>query len=204
MKIAFDYTIFMTQKYGGVSRYFMELSKALKNDANCKIIAPISINHHLNETNQGKINLIRFNKIPRFSTKLIKNLNLIVSSIYMASWKPDIIHKTYFNNHSYKSTNSKKVLNVWDLSHEIYPELYNKNKDWRPKKQSLDLADHVICSSYKTRNDLLKYYNFDLKKTSVIYQGVHQSIDSKNIIYDKKNIFYTLGIDSNIKILRIF
>ena len=43
MKIAFDYTIFMIQKYSGISRCFMELSRALNNNANCEIIAPILV-----------------------------------------------------------------------------------------------------------------------------------------------------------------
>ena len=197
MKIAFDYTIFMIQKYGGISRYFMELSKALSQDINCKIIAPISINGHLNEVNQNLFNLKKLSKIPPYSTKLITYSNFITSSIYMNLWKPDIIHKTYFNDHHYKSIKAKKILNVWDLSHEIYPELYSKNKNWRPKKKSLELADHVICSSHKTKNDLEKYYNFDLNKTSVVYQGVNQSINPKNVNYDKKK--YLLYVGSRLK-----
>ena len=187
----------MFQKYGGISRYFTELSKALSGNANCKIIAPISTNAYCNEVNQKNFNLITLNKIPRFGTKLVKNFNFITSSIYMNFWKPDIIHKTYFNNHIYKTINAKKILNIWDLNHEIYPELYNKKKGWRPKKISLATADHVICSSYKTRDDLEKYYNFNLKKTSVVYQGVNQFIDYKKITYNKKK--YLLYVGSRLK-----
>ena len=187
----------MSQKYGGISRYFIELSKALSNSTNCKIIAPISTNAYNNKINQKFFNLIKLNKIPRFSTKLVKNLNFIISTMYMNFWEPDIIHKTYFNNHIYKTLSAKKILNIWDLNHEIYPELYNKKKDWRPKKISLMSADHVICSSYKTRDDLEKYYNFDLKKTSVVYQGVNQFINSDEIKYEKKK--YLLYVGSRLK-----
>ena len=65
------------------------------------------------------------------------------------------------------------------------------------KKKSLELADHVICSSYKTRDDLEKYYNFDLNKTSVVYQGVNQSINPKNVNYNKKK--YLLYVGSRLK-----
>ena len=34
MKVAFDYSIFMMQKYGGVSRYFLELYKAINKIVN--------------------------------------------------------------------------------------------------------------------------------------------------------------------------
>jgi len=193
MKVGFDYTIFVMQKYGGISRYFKELHKALSKDVNCKIIAPICIKSHLNEINQNFINLIKINKIPQYGTKILTNLNYLTSSAYIKYWKPDIIHKTYFNNHNYKSISAKKILNVWDLTHEIYPELYNKSKKWRPKERPLGLADHVICSSYKTRDDLKKYYNFDLSKTSVVYQGVDRLKNLETINYKKKKILLYVG-----------
>ena len=193
MKVAFDYSIFMMQKYGGVSRYFLELYKAINKIVNCKIIAPISIKSHTREINDNFYNLIKFNEIPIFGTKINNNLNYITSSIYMKYWKPNIIHKTYFNNHKYSFIDAKKILNVWDLTHEIYPELYNKSKDWRPKQQSLALTDHVICSSYKTRDDLKKYYNFDLNKTSVVYQGINEEKNQKIINFNKKKILLYVG-----------
>jgi glycosyltransferase involved in cell wall biosynthesis len=197
MKIAFDYTIFMKQTYGGISRYFVKLVKSLNETHQCRIIAPISVNNYVNEINNCSFNLIKLKKIPKFSLKLITNFNFLLSLSYMKCWKPDVIHKTYFNNHSYNVKNAKKILNVWDLSHEIYPELYNKRKNWRPKEISLKLADHVICSSYKTRADLEKYYNYDLNKTSVIYQGVDSLLNNENIIYDKKK--YLLYVGSRLK-----
>ena len=193
MKVAFDYSIFMIQKYGGVSRYFLKLYKEINKVVNCKIIAPLSIKSHTKEINENFYNLIRINEIPSFGTKININLNYTASSIYMKCWKPNIIHKTYFNDHKYKFIDAKKILNVWDLTHEIYPELYNKSKDWRPKQKSLDLTDHVICSSYKTRDDLKKYYNFDLNKTSVVYQGIDEEKNQKMISFNKKKILLYVG-----------
>ena len=151
------------------------------------------INNYVKELNKEIFSLIKLNNIPRFSSKIIIEFNFIISSIYIKYWKPDIIHKTYFNNHLYNHSPAKKILNVWDLNHEIYPELYNKDKNWRPKKKSLEIADHVICSSYKTRNDLIKYYDFNIKKTSVIYQGVNKFKDTKKINYNKEKYLLYVG-----------
>ena len=41
MKIAFDYSAFLFQRYGGVSRYFVKLAKYLDKTHQCKVIAPI-------------------------------------------------------------------------------------------------------------------------------------------------------------------
>jgi len=190
MKITFDYSAFLFQRYGGVSRYFVNLAKYLDKTHQCKIIAPISVNNYIHEIDNCVFNLIKIKKIPKFSRKLLTNLSFFLSMLYMKCWKPDIIHKTYFNDHSYKVKNAKTILNVWDLSHEIYPELYNKKKDWRPKANSLKLADHVICSSLKTRTDLHKYYNYDLSKTSVIYQGVDATLKNEIVYNKKKHLLY--------------
>lgn len=193
MKIAFDYSTFLFQKYGGISRYFVKLAKYLDKTHKCKIIAPISVNNYIHEIDNCVFNLIKIKKIPNFNRKLLTNLSFFSSILYMKYWKPDIIHKTYFNGHNYKIKNTKKILNVWDLNHEIHPEFYNKKNDWRPKTNSLSLADHVICSSFKTRADLEKYYNYDLNKTSVIYQGVDTLLKNESVVYNKKKYLLYVG-----------
>ena len=49
MKIAFDHTIFLIQKYGGISRYFIELQKKLLINNNVKILSPIYLNDYLKD-----------------------------------------------------------------------------------------------------------------------------------------------------------
>jgi glycosyltransferase involved in cell wall biosynthesis len=170
MKIAFDHTIFLIQKYGGISRYFLELHKKLQLKNNAKICCPIYINNFiLNKKNVFK--LFKLKNIPRYSTKLLNRSNYIFNEIYLNFWQPDIIHKTYFNDYKYSFKKAKKIINVWDLSHEIHHHMYDKPSDWRPKKKSLNNTDHIICSSKKTQSDLINFYNVDLNKTSVIYQG---------------------------------
>ena len=54
MKIAFDHTIFLTQKYGGISRYFTEITKHLKKKQNIKILCPIYLNNFIDEIDEIK------------------------------------------------------------------------------------------------------------------------------------------------------
>ena len=50
MKIIYDHQIFSSQNQGGISRYFVELIKELKNLNNDPlIVSPIDQNIHLNE-----------------------------------------------------------------------------------------------------------------------------------------------------------
>ena len=76
-------------------------------------------------------------------------------------------------------------MTVFDLIHEIYKESYYKNlKKFHFKKEVLDRADHIICISKNTQNDLINFYNINKKKTSVIYLGKCY----KNLIDNNKNI----------------
>ena len=186
MKIAFDHTIFLIQKYGGISRYFIELQKKLSLNNSVKIFSPIYLNNYLKDE-KNCLKLFKIKKIPRFSTQLINKFNFIFNETNLNFWKPDIIHKTYFNNYNYKIKKAKKIINVWDLSHEIFHEMYNKSSSWRPKKDALKNIDHIICSSKKTQSDLIKFYEIDLNKTSVIYQGTPnllRSLENYNLNFD--------------------
>ncbi len=192
MKIAFDHTIFLIQKYGGISRYFNELSNNLNDNYQTKIFSPIHLNEMINKNN--KIFCLKeINSIPNYSTKIINYLNFIINDFMFFKWKPNIIHKTYFNTYNYKYTKAKKVINVWDLSHEIFHDLYKKNKDWRPKQKALKNIDHVICSSKNTQRQLIEYYNFDYKKTSVVYQCVPNLKTNLPIQNKKKKIILYVG-----------
>lgn len=193
MKIAYDHTIFLIQKFGGISRYFNEILKNLNNDFDIKICCPIHMNNLLELNNKKVFELKRINFIPKFSSKLINKFNFYLNNMIFNNWKPNIIHKTYFNNYNYKFVDAKIVINVWDLSHEIYHYMYDKPKNWRPKELSLKNVDHVICSSKKTQDDLIKFYNFDFKKTSVVYQAA-PTLHKKFQIKDKKeNILLYVG-----------
>ena len=137
---------------------------------NIKIFCPIYLNNHIS-SRKNVFKFIKLENIPRYSTKLLNKSNYIFNEIYFNFWQPDIIHKTYFNDYKYNYKKAKKIINVWDLSHEIYHHMYDKPSDWRPKKNSLKNIDHIVCSSKKTQDDLINFYDVDLNKTSVIYQG---------------------------------
>ena len=52
MKIAFDHTIFLIQRYGGISRYFCELHNSLNNHDEVKIFSPLFLNEYLNNLDE--------------------------------------------------------------------------------------------------------------------------------------------------------
>ena len=59
------------------------------------------------------------------------------------------------------------------------------------KKILLKNIDHIICSSKKTQDDLINFYDVDLKNTSVIYQGTPNILEpSLDLNIDFKYFLY--------------
>ena len=56
MNIIFDYQIFSQQSYGGISRYFCEISKIIYSNNNVCILSPIYINNYISR-NKNEVNV---------------------------------------------------------------------------------------------------------------------------------------------------
>ena len=110
-----------------------------------------------------------------------------------------MIHSTYYNDFKKKNT-LPTVLTVYDLIHEKYSEMYSNQKDYLPKKNAIDNVDHIICISNNTKKDLIKYYNVEEKKITVIYLAASKNISKPEL--KKKIIFYMLEIGRGIKTLK--
>ena len=159
MKIIYDYSIFYHQKLGGISRYFINIDNILKKNHETKILAPIHKNVFLKKyKNSTKLYL---NDFPRFTSKLIKISNEIITQNYVNKNKPNIYHKTYYNSFWPKNYPGIKVITVYDLIHEIFHNDFNLNKNLLPKKQILDYTDVIISISNNTKNDLINFFFFD-------------------------------------------
>lgn len=164
MKILFDHQIFLLQKYGGISSYYLNLViELIKQEHNPKIIVPLYISNALNELQNKEIVIgKKINQIPRFGTKIITRFNDIYFEYYVQKFRPEIVHYTYYNK-IFNFSNTKKILTVYDLIHENF---YKKKNI---KKKSLDLVNHVICISKNTQNELIDYYKIKRDNTSVVY-----------------------------------
>jgi glycosyltransferase involved in cell wall biosynthesis len=177
MNILYDHQIFIDQSYGGPSRYFFNIIEEIKKKENLKISAPIHINQYLSELPKSlvyghNINYLMNENIPFrireiIRNKLIDKINIFYWKKSIKNFKPDILHKTYYDN--YEKTKIPTVLTVYDLIHEKYHELYQKKKDYRPKEKAIKNADKIICISQNTKKDLIQYYDVDQKKIEVIY-----------------------------------
>ncbi len=184
INIFYDPQIFYLQKFGGISKYFINLVSNIDQEKFLpKIIAPISTNYYLKEFDKKfKLNLINLKTHPRFTRKVSNFLNKNFFNFYCNLKKPKIIHSTYYQDIKYND--SKIVVTVYDLIHEIFKEKYDYKIRKMEKQKILTRADKIICISENTKKDLMNYYELDEKKISVTLLGKpetqnYQVIDNK-------------------------
>ena len=195
MKIFYDYQIFYNQRFGGPSRYFVELYKKItKLNEDVKIFSPVNINHHLKDLNIPKIQKGIFLKNKFKISFVFNSVNKFLTKHFLNKYNPDIIHPTYYDISFLKNFSKPKVLTIYDLIHEKYHHLYNLKSDALPKKEAIKYSDYYICISKNTQRDLIKYYNIKEEQTSVIHLApfteINHSInESKNYI-DKPYLLF--------------
>jgi len=171
MKIFFDHQIFNLQKFGGVSNYIVNLVKHLNLKNEALIISLFHKNQYLKKSNLGK-NFFFYNRVG-FLNKYVSKINKAYFEYYSKTNSPDIIHYTYFNEKIFYKSKAKKVITEYDLIKEkFYKENYKDQIEY--KKKLFEKVDQVICISKNTKKDLLKEYNMDASKISVVNLSVNK------------------------------
>lgn len=182
MRIAFDHQTFTHQTYGGISRYFAQLGQGLINcEQQVKIFAPLHRNSYLESLPRNIINGRRINKYPPKTTRFFAAYNDLVSRHQIAQWRPDVVHETYYSKRGTSTENCPTVITVHDMIHELFANEFPKNDNTISiKKNSIERADHVICISENTKNDLINLYATPANKISVILHGFDKFIEDED------------------------
>lgn len=174
MKIVYDEQAFMGQKYGGISRYFVELALRIAQlpGHDVQVYSPTFVNQYL----RAKKELSVFGIAVRQNSEKgyvpgAGRLAALIEPWYYSITKPDIIHETYYQK-GQKKHYTRTVLTVYDMIHELYPQFFRANDPTSALKRfAVRKADHIICISNKTRCDLLNWIAVPEEKVSVVHLG---------------------------------
>jgi glycosyltransferase involved in cell wall biosynthesis len=174
MRIVYDHQIVGSQKVGGVSRYVYELARemATTHGQDVTMLSPLFANSYLRDAPADlKIVGIPIRHIPR-TGRIVRAINSIIVAPMMRRLSPDLVHETYYSPRRVAPDGAKVVLTVYDMIHERFKQQFPAN-DSTPREKSLAVAraDHVICISERTRQDLVDTLRIDPAKTSVVHLG---------------------------------
>jgi glycosyltransferase involved in cell wall biosynthesis len=184
MKILYDYQTFTNQVYGGISRYFYELMNHFSQNQDIKfeISLKYSNNHYLENVNFT--NHKTFFKDTNFKgkTHIMTFLNEFHSKRILLKHDFDVFHPTYYNPYFLKYIDTKPfVITVYDMIHELYPELFSKNDNVAKWKKILTKkADMILAISENTKKDLIEICDVPENKVKVVYLA--SSLISSNFL----------------------
>lgn len=178
VRILYDGYIYSIQRAGGINRYFANIIERLPDD-----FVPILLTCERNEVNFPShpdlktIYYKRYGFRPgRISYWLEPHFFRTASAIST----PDIYHPTYYSlltRQELSRYNRPVIISVWDMVHELYPELLAHDEQVANMKQmSIAAADAIICISENTKKDLIERYAVPENKITVTYLA--SSIDS--------------------------
>ena len=187
MKVLFDDSIFLQQRFGGISKYFLELINHMDHTAvEPTIFAPIFQCEYIQNLKPHTNCISHIRKpdmLPRSVASVInRGLSITLGTDF------DVVHETYFaKNPILSKSNVPRVITVYDLIHEIYASDFGLDKTSSRKKSAIERSDHIIAISENTKNDLINYYDVSEEKISTVYLGVDQT--------DNNQIGAKLGFD---------
>jgi len=184
MRILFDYQTFQLQKFGGISRYYVELINRLSLSHNIEIGIKYSDNQYLKENIYISIKPIfdqrkEFLKGMEFYGKgrLFNFLKGLTPSKYNDCYKLnreysiellkkqnfDIFHPTYYDDYFLDFIGKKPfVLTIHDMNYEKFPEFFPiADKTAMIKKKLAQKASHIISVSENTKKDIVSFWGID-------------------------------------------
>jgi glycosyltransferase involved in cell wall biosynthesis len=175
MKIGFDDQIFGLQQRGGISRYFVEIGQAMQAQGAQVHCAPgLHLNTHL--AGAGfQVSGHYLKSYPKALANKIRRGNAAYSAFCLRRAGIDLLHETYYrpNESDQHAGRRPRVVTVHDLIHEIFAAEYAPNdKVAAAMRVAVQRADHVICVSERTRQDLVERFGTPVGKTSVVHHGI--------------------------------
>lgn len=176
MKIAFDYQTFTNQSYGGISRYYTYLASNLARNNDIKVIAGIHKNNYLSELPRRLVSGFKVLRYPPKTGKLFQLCNHLTTESLLPFFSPDIIHETYYSSLPVLKSKALRVASVYDMIHEIFPKNFGSGDHTSLlKRATFARVDHIISISNSTKNDLVRLFDIDESKISVVHLGVDAS-----------------------------
>ena len=171
MRVALDEQIFAIQPYGGISRMFAEIARQFAGGAIADVDllplrAPIVNRYILDDPVLSN----RLHARPARSpwTSLARYMSRMRTTT-----QADIVHNTFYLPHGLVPTRgAKRIVTVHDMIPELLPHS-RRRLDWLTLKQRyVNAADHIICVSEATKQDLIKVYGPPKAPISVVHHGV--------------------------------
>lgn len=171
MRVAFDEQIFAIQRHGGISRVFAELAHEFVThpelDVQLQPVAAPLVNEYVLRDPETALALDVW-PARHWSPCIARSL-----ARRRHRGPADVVHNTFYLPRALADyPQAKRVVTIHDMIPEIYPETRRRLDFLTIKKRYVEQADHVVCVSESTRDDMLRIYGPISAPVTVIHSGV--------------------------------
>lgn len=170
MNLLYTHDIFTMQRYGGVSRYFSEIIRLLADKASPATLAGLHVNDYLKDVSHVVGMKVPEVKHTRRCRRWINNA--MQHSCFLLQQKAiDVVHETYFAAVGIPAS-LPVITTVHDMTHQLFPQHFSNSETSAKMKWSCNRAAHIIAVSENTKSDLVRIFEIDPAKVTVIHHGV--------------------------------
>ena len=174
MKILYDTQIFTMQRFGGISNYFANIIKQLQKTQTIIFKGIDGYNEYIGDITNKSFPIKKKFKGKRTIITYISNLMTKRELITQAF---DVFHPTYYKDYFLELNTKPFVITVYDMIHELFPELYDPNDFVLQNKRKLcNAASRIIAISEKTKSDLIKVYQIPAEKIDVVHLATDYNV----------------------------
>lgn len=174
MKVLFDHQAFSRQRFGGVSRYFHGLANGLQSleKVQVEVFAPWYVCEYVLAGDPVQPRGLRTRPFPRTGWLRRRVDDAISALASRPRTDVDLFHETYYTRADSKPRTARRVITVFDMIHERFPQHFAAaDPEATIKLAAIRRADHIVCISQSTQRDLLALTDLDSARTSVVYPG---------------------------------
>jgi glycosyltransferase involved in cell wall biosynthesis len=202
MKILYDHLCFKA-KYGGVSKYFIQLIDNLPPEIQWQISVKYTNNEYIHKHNNNiKTKEILKDISFRGKERLISMINKRYSVHALKNGNYDIYHQTHYDPYGYKylAKDKKSITTIYDMNFFKIPHCYKNDLFFKMmvknQEESAKKANKIITISKNTMNDIMEIWNIPASRIELIYLGIERkdlNEYNKDRLYSSPYILFVGG-----------
>lgn len=175
MRILYDDQVFAMQAYGGISRYFTEIIWRMAEHEGHEVLAFEGWSENRYHLSQHRSAFAAYAGLPRPSLRGATAICAKLSGLWFRAWvrnRPvDVYHPTYYGRAALDVRTRARVVTVYDMIHELFPEHFDDPVTTPMKRAAVARADAIIAISEHTKRDLVRLFGVAPERVTVIPLG---------------------------------
>ena len=173
MTVGYDEQVFLAQRRGGISRYFVSLIEQLRAAPDLGLepvpgwrLAP---NEHAAEAGLSRVPP-GLGRVPAAERAVCYLTNTPARRRAQAT---DVLHHTYYHPRFLApGSRARHVTTIHDMIPELFPDSFSGPNPHLAKRAYVERSDLIICVSQSARDDLVAVYGTLAAPVRIIHHGV--------------------------------